>query len=195
MEFGEKLKELRKAKGLTQDELAECLFVSRTAVSKWESGRGYPSIDSLKQIALFFSVSIDELICSENAIILAEKEKQESIHRNVSLICCAADAFAILLLFLPIFGASAETVFSLTGTALWEKCIFFTIICITALNGICGLILLRFDKPRWNQHRIVTGIALSIIGTMIFIAARQPYAAVMCFSLLLVKSFLIFKER
>lgn len=40
MELSEKLQELRKEKGLTQEELAEALFVSRTAISKWESGRG-----------------------------------------------------------------------------------------------------------------------------------------------------------
>ena len=54
MEFNEKLQELRKQKGLTQEELAVTLFVSRTAVSKWESGRGYPNIESLKTIAEFF---------------------------------------------------------------------------------------------------------------------------------------------
>jgi transcriptional regulator with XRE-family HTH domain len=47
MEFNEKLQELRKQKGLTQEELAEKLYVSRTAISKWESGRGYPNIESL----------------------------------------------------------------------------------------------------------------------------------------------------
>ena len=41
MEFNEKLQELRKQRGLTQEELAEKLYVSRTAISKWESGRGY----------------------------------------------------------------------------------------------------------------------------------------------------------
>ena len=51
MEFNEKLQELRKNKNLTQEQLAEMLFVSRTAISKWESGRGYPSIDSLKEIS------------------------------------------------------------------------------------------------------------------------------------------------
>lgn len=58
MEFSEKLQELRKSRGLTQEELAEALYVSRTAVSKWESGRGYPSIDSLKVISNYFTVTI-----------------------------------------------------------------------------------------------------------------------------------------
>ena len=50
MDFNEKLKQLRQNKQWTQEELAERLFISRTAVSKWESGRGFPSIDSLKAI-------------------------------------------------------------------------------------------------------------------------------------------------
>ena len=54
MEFNEKLVQLRKSKNMTQDELAEALYVSRAAVSKWESGRGLPSIDSLKDISKFF---------------------------------------------------------------------------------------------------------------------------------------------
>ena len=54
MEFNQKLQELRKKKELTQEELAEILYVSRTAISKWESGRGYPSIESIKEIAKFF---------------------------------------------------------------------------------------------------------------------------------------------
>ena len=51
MVLNEKLQVLRKQRGLTQEELAKALFVSRTAVSKWESGRGCPSIDSLKALA------------------------------------------------------------------------------------------------------------------------------------------------
>ena len=91
MEFNEKLQELRKSKGLTQEELAESLFVSRTAVSKWESGRGYPSIDSLKEISRYFSVTIDELICPEEILSAAEEEKQaftetEKLHRQ-RLVC------------------------------------------------------------------------------------------------------------
>ena len=52
--------------------------MSRTAVSKWESGRGYPSIDSLKQIASFFSVTIDDLLSREKLLSIAEKENQSN---------------------------------------------------------------------------------------------------------------------
>ena len=76
MEFNEKLQELRKQKNLTQEELAGDLFVSRTAISKWESGRGYPGIDSLKEISRYFSVSIDELLSGEELLSVAENEKQ-----------------------------------------------------------------------------------------------------------------------
>ena len=51
MTFGEKLKNLRGQNGITQDELAEKLYVTRTAVSKWENDRGLPTIDTMKQIA------------------------------------------------------------------------------------------------------------------------------------------------
>ena len=53
MKLDTKLQELRKQKGLTQEEVASSLFVTRAAISRWESGRGYPGIDSLKEIAKF----------------------------------------------------------------------------------------------------------------------------------------------
>ena len=51
MEFNEKLQHLRKENNMTQEQLAERLYVSRAAVSKWESGKGYPNIESLKAIS------------------------------------------------------------------------------------------------------------------------------------------------
>jgi len=56
MDFNEKLQQLRKQNNMTQEQLAEQLYVSRTAISKWESGKGYPNIDSLKSISKLFSV-------------------------------------------------------------------------------------------------------------------------------------------
>ena len=103
MEFYEKLQELRKSRGLTQEELAEALFVSRTAISKWESGRGYPSIDSLKEISRFFSVSIDELLTGEKLISIAEKENKSKIQNMCNLLYGIVDVLSIMLIVLPLY--------------------------------------------------------------------------------------------
>lgn len=93
MEFNEKLKELRTSRGFTQEELAEALFVSRTAISKWESGRGYPSIDSLKEISGFFSVTIDELLSGEKLLSIAEKENRSNMQNLCRILIGVVDLF------------------------------------------------------------------------------------------------------
>ena len=103
MEFHEKLQELRKSRGLTQEELAEALYVSRTAVSKWESARGYPSIDSLKEISRYFSVTIDDLLSGEKLLSIAEKENQSNIRSMCNLLLGIVDLCVFLLLVLPIY--------------------------------------------------------------------------------------------
>ena len=200
MEFSEKLQELRKSRSLTQEELAEALYVSRTAISKWESGRGYPSIDSLKEISRFFSVTIDDLICSDEMITVAENDKKEFVNTYVSLICNALDILLAILLFIPAFGngtGSPKTVslFGLTRISPWVKIVFIVIIGITILNGICGMIIAHFNKPVWTKHRLVTGIGLSILAVIVFIATRQPYAGIVCFAFLVIKGFLIAKAK
>ena len=200
MEFHEKLAELRKSKGMTQEELAQALYVSRTAVSKWKSGRGYPSIDSLKEISRFFAVTIDELICPREMITAAEDDKKALIGRYVSVICSTLDLLTAVLLFLPVFGNGADSpasvsLFQLTGIRPWLKTVFIVLIGIMALNGICGVILSRFDRPVWNKHRLVTGMALSVISVAVFIGTRQPYAGIICFSILVIKAWLIIKGK
>ena len=200
MEFNEKLQELRKNKGLTQEQLAEALVVSRTAISKWESGRGYPNLDSLKEISRYFSVTIDDLICSEEIIIAAEDEKRACIDKYISLICCTLDTLMVLLLFLPVFGNSADTpasvtLFESTGLSSWIRIVFAVLIGVTVLNGICGIIIGRFDKPVWNHQRLVTGMVLSITGAAVFIMTRQPYAGILCLAMLVVKGLLIGKGK
>ena len=108
MEFCEKLQELRKQKGLTQEELADVLFVSRAAVSKWESGRGYPNIDSLKAIAKYFSVTVDDLLSGEQLLSLAEKEGQENIRNSRDLVFGLLDLCLVLFLVLPLFGQQTD---------------------------------------------------------------------------------------
>ena len=73
MEFNEKLQELRKNKNLTQEQLAEMLFVSRTAISKWESGSGYPSIDSLKEISNFLQYPLMIYFQGKKSLLLHKR--------------------------------------------------------------------------------------------------------------------------
>lgn len=85
MEFSEKIQELRNKNKLTQEQFAEKLYVWRTAVSKWESGKGYPSIDSLKYISKTFNISIDELLSIEEIIDIAKKENTYNLERTNKL--------------------------------------------------------------------------------------------------------------
>lgn len=201
MEFHEKLQKLRSDENLTQEELAQKLYVSRTAISKWESGRGYPSIDSLKAIASYFHVTIDELIGSEEIVTLAEQDKKENNQKLTALICGVLDCLPALLFFLPLFGdggaegSSSVTIFAMTGIGTWLKIVSVSVIALTVLNGFCGVVISNFDKPIWNKHRLVTGIALSVIGTVLFIVTRQPYAGIFFFCILIIKGILLIKNK
>ena len=196
MEFNEKLQSLRKARQLTQEELAEAIFVSRTAVSKWESGRGYPSIDSLKELSRFFRISIDELIGPDEIVVAAEDDKKAFAERNAALVSGLLDLLTALLLFMPVFGDGANshsvaTALSLTGVALWTKAAFLAVIALTAIAGICETVASHTEKPHLSRAFLCAGMTLSCIGVAIFIASRQPYAGIVFFAFLLIKGLLL----
>lgn len=92
--FGDKLKKLRTDNNLTQDELAEKIMVTRTAISKWETNRGYPSIDSLKELSKLFDISIDELIQDSDV----ENKRQLEIAKNRKFYWVAMLFFAIAVI-------------------------------------------------------------------------------------------------
>lgn len=71
MTFGERLREARKSAGLTQEQLAQKLLVSRQAITKWESDRGMPDIENLKQLSALLGVSVDYLLDSGNKVDLS----------------------------------------------------------------------------------------------------------------------------
>lgn len=74
VEFGEKLRRAREAKGMTQQSLAEQLYVTRQAVSRWECGNRYPDLLTTKKISLILDVSLDDL--------LLEGEMEKVVERN-----------------------------------------------------------------------------------------------------------------
>ncbi len=105
MTFGEKLKRLREDRGMTQEDLAAKLYVSRTAVSKWETNRSYPSIDSLKAIQQLFGISIDGLISDEDVQGSLAARQRES--RKYYWLAIGCFAFTILFCILSLLVYSA----------------------------------------------------------------------------------------
>lgn len=106
--FGEKLKALRKSRGISQSELAEEIFVSRSAVAKWEQGRGFPNIDSLRLIAQKFGMPVDALLNDgETELAQTKAHKKPSLKAKIltavfPLVCAVAAAgVAFAVMFTP----------------------------------------------------------------------------------------------
>lgn len=199
MELNEKLLELRKQKGLTQEELAQALYVSRTAISKWESGRGYPNIDSLKRIAKLFSVTIDELLSSDELLSLAEEDHKQKEHHFRNLVFGLLDISAAMLLFLPFFAQKADGVIKavslllLTEISPYLKFIYIALVSATILWGILLLALQNCNMPFWGLAKSKISVALNAIGVLVLIMSLQPYAAVFLFVFLTIKFFVLIK--
>jgi len=199
MEFHTKLQQLRKQKGLTQEELAEQLYVSRAAVSKWESGRGYPSIDSLKAIADFYAVTIDFLLSGEEILDLAEEQQKQAAACFRELVFGLLDLGAVLFLFLPLFGEKTDgmvravSLMALTKTAVYLKTAYILIIAGMILVGIVTL----FRRAHTLSQKSLCSISLfiHIPGTLLFIISAQPYGAALLFLFLLIKVFLLVKKQ
>ena len=201
MEFNEKLQELRKSKGMTQEELAEALYVSRTAISKWESGRGYPSIDSLKEIAKYFSVTIDELLSSDEILSIAEDDnKQKEMHLR-SLVFGLLDTSVLTFFFLPFFGQKAGgsvqalSLLSLNEIAAYLKFAYYAVVFSVAAYGILTLAFQNSQHTFWIKNRDGISLILNVISVLLFIISSQVYAGAYLFIFLIIKALLLIKRQ
>lgn len=201
MDFNVKLQELRKQKGLTQEELAEILYVSRTAVSKWESGRGYPNIDSLKAISKFFGITVDELLSGDELLTIAEEDSVEKQKNICDLVFGLLDICIAMFFFLPFFGRKeglvidAVSLLSLSGIATYIKAIYFAVVICIILTGILTLALQNCRQSLWAKNKSRLSLSLSVIGVFVFIISSQPYAAALVFVFLIIKALMLLKRR
>ena len=199
MEFNEKLHQLRKRKGLTQEELAEALFVSRTAISKWESGRGYPNIDSLKAIAKFFGITIDELLSGDELLTIAEEDTKQKERHFRDLTFGLLDCSIAMFFFLPFFGQKINatiqevSLLSLTGITTYLKYSYFIIVIGIIVSGILTLALQNCHKSFWVRNKSKVSLILNTVGALLFIISSQPYAATFLFMFLVIKVLMLIK--
>ena len=200
MEFHEKLQELRKSRGITQEELAEALYVSRTAISKWESGRGYPNIDSLKEISKYFSVSIDDLLSGEKLLSIAEKEHTSNLRHVCDLLLGIMDICSFILIVLPLYPNTVNgfvysvTLFAYTQVTSLNRSLYWSLFILIIVIGIIKLVLTKLGLSKCNK--IVTGVSMfiSILLVLFLAMTREAYAIMVVFLLLVIKGVLLLKN-
>ena len=201
MEFNEKIQELRKQRGLSQEELAGLLFVSRTAVSKWESGRGYPNIDSLKALAKFFGLTIDQLLSGEELLNLAEEDQRQKEKHFQDLVFGLLDCSIAMFFFLPLFGLKtsgtiqAVNLLSLTDIASYLRFSYFVAVIGIIASGVLTLALQHCNGSFWLKSKRKISLLLNTFAVFLFIISSQPYAAALLFIFLIIKALMLIKRK
>lgn len=117
MEIGKKLKQARLGAGLTQEQAAERLFVSRQTISNWENEKTYPDIVSVVKLSDLYSISLDELLKGDAKMLEHLEESTDIVKSNQKLILAAAMNIVALLACLLLAAFLPES-------ALMVACVF-----------------------------------------------------------------------
>ena len=166
MEFSEKLKELRVEKGVSQAKLAADIHISRSAVAKWENGFGVPSDESLKLLADYFGVTIDDLIPDKNKEeILVSKNKTIDQQKKVIIGFASGCAIGLFLLGFIFIEPLRE---SLVQLGLGIICVLLGIF---NMSGNIGTIhwynRRKVTKENQKAYCIFVGLGTLIVGVAI----------------------------
>lgn len=144
MEFSEKLRELRQEKGISQTRLASDIHISRSAVAKWENGLGLPNDESLRMLAEYFEITVDELIPSKsNEEIIVSKNKTIDQQKKAIIgftVGCSIGLFILAFIFIEPLRGTLE----LLGLGI--------ILVITGVFNMCG----NIGSIHWYNRRKVT---------------------------------------
>ena len=200
MEFNEKLQELRKSRGLTQEDLAEILHVSRTAVSKWESGRGYPNIESLKDISKFFSVSIDDLLSGEKLIFIAEKENKSNMRNLCDWLFGFIDLFSVILVILPLYPDTVEgfvysvNLLNYTETSTFNIVFYWIMFLLLIGTGILKIIFTKTKAEKSNKILSTVSIGINVFMVLFLALTRAVYPLIIGILLLVIKGVILLKS-
>ena len=194
MELSKKIKQIRNDNKLTQEQFAEKMLVSRTAVSKWENGTCYPSIDSLKYMSQTFNISLDKLLSSEEILEIAKTENQSNISKCNGLLFCLLDIVRIIFIFLPLYSYKTnDFIYSVSllnsndlGTTL--KIVFMLIFIMFLILGIIELI---FNFKGNNKLINKISIFLDVTSIFVLLFTKQPYVIALMFVIFIIKTIML----
>ena len=172
MTLGEKIQQLRKASGLSQDQLAEQLDVSRQSISKWELNDAVPDVKRLIRLSELFDVSIDELLKenqqskilnngeSKGTTTLIDIAKLNLAHKQITIgfitVIVGLIMFVLEYMFLPLFGSMQKSQVGGQGfysdfikyALVQPMPIIFTITTIVVIVGIVLIVKGYVDKKK-----------------------------------------------
>ena len=195
MDFGEKLKALRTERGLTQEQLAARLYVSRTAVSKWETGGGSPILDSLQAVARLFDVSVDDLLSTDDLIVLARDERRSTARSSGMLSFGLLDVLAVVFAFIPLYGVDDGSFVRMANLADYGASVdfgaSFAVMAAAVVSlmfvGAVEIVLAAAGSRRAARIVALVGFAVQALAVVLFASTMQPYATTLMFVLLLAK--------
>ena len=195
MDFGEKLKALRTERGLTQEQLAARLYVSRTAVSKWETGGGSPNLDSLQAVARLFDVSVDDLLSTDDLIVLARDERRSTARSSGMLSLGLLDVLAVVFAFIPLYGVDDGSFVRMANLADYGASVdfgaSFAVMAAAVVSlmfvGAVEIVLAAAGSRRAARIVALVGFAVQALAVVLFASTMQPYATTLMFVLLLAK--------
>ena len=195
MDFGEKLKALRTERGLTQEQLAARLYVSRTVVSKWETGGGSPNLDSLQAVARLFDVSVDDLLSTDDLIVLARDERRSTARSSGMLSFGLLDVLAVVFAFIPLYGVDDGSFVRMANLADYGASVdfgaSFAVMAAAVVSlmfvGAVEILLAAAGSRRAARIVALVGFAVQALAVVLFASTMQPYATTLMFVLLLAK--------
>lgn len=195
MDFGEKLKALRTERGLTQEQLAARLYVSRTAVSKWETGGGSPNLDSLQAVARLFDVSVDDLLSTDDLIVLARDERRSTARSSGMLSFGLLDVLAVVFAFIPLYGVDDGSFVRMANLADYGASVdfgaSFAVMAAAVVSlmfvGAVEIVLAAAGSRRAARIVALVGFVVQALAVVLFASTMQPYATTLMFVLLLAK--------
>lgn len=200
MEFSEKLRELRMQKNISQAKLAADIHISRSAVAKWENGLGLPSDESLKILADYFGVAIDELITNKtNEEVLVSKNKTIDQQKKIIIgftVGCTIGLFILAFIFIEPLRNALE----LLGLG--------TILTVLGIFNMCGNIgsihwynRRKVTKENQKAYCMVVGLGTLIIGVCLIVAGIvqaligiEPSAVIMVIGILVGLTLILYAQ-